>query len=129
MCCAVIKTALFVLLEKTEPQFRFKGGGIETTIRNEDYKYKAGFGFLDSWGYTKRKDVKEIEITLSQWLYDGICAKGYLTPGLKRTLQRCKLFFCIPPEQQEYALGGRKIALFAVSVVESSIYFIYFNNN
>ena len=72
--------------------------GIETTIRNEDYKYKAGFGFLDSWGYTKRKDVKEISITLSQWLYDGICAKGSLlkvepsyfdlTSGLKRFLYR-----------------------------------------
>lgn len=72
--------------------------GIETTIRNEDYKYKAGFGFLDSWGYTKRKDVKEISITLSQWLYDGICVKGSLlkvepsyfklTSGLKRFLYR-----------------------------------------
>ncbi len=72
--------------------------GIETTIRNEDYKYKAGFGFLDSWGYTKREDVKEISITLSQWLYDGICAKGSLlkvepsyfdlTSGLKRFLYR-----------------------------------------
>jgi plasmid replication initiation protein len=72
--------------------------GIETTIRNEDYRYKAGFGFLDSWGYTKREDVKEISITLSQWLYDGICANGSLlkvepsyfdlTSGLKRFLYR-----------------------------------------
>jgi plasmid replication initiation protein len=72
--------------------------GIETSIRNEDYKYKAGFGFLDSWGYTKRKDIKEVEITLSQWLYDGICAKRALlrvnpsyfdlTSGLKKFLYR-----------------------------------------
>ena len=72
--------------------------GIETSIRNEDYKYKAGFGFLDSWGYTKRKDIKEVEITLSQWLYDGICSKGALlrvspsyfdlTSGLKKFLYR-----------------------------------------
>jgi len=72
--------------------------GIETTVRNEDYKYKAGFGFLDSWGYTKRKEIKEIEITLSQWLYDGICAQGSLlkvpptyfdlTSALKRFLYR-----------------------------------------
>ena len=72
--------------------------GIETSVRNEDYKYKAGFGFLDSWGYTKRKDIREVEITLSQWLYDGICAKGALlkvnpayfeiTSGLKRFLYR-----------------------------------------
>ena len=72
--------------------------GIDTTIRNEDGRYRAGFGFLDSWGYTKREDVKEIHITLSQWLYDGICAKGALlmvdpdyfniTSGLKRFLYR-----------------------------------------
>lgn len=72
--------------------------GISTTVRNEDCQYRASFGFLDSWRYTKRKDVKEIEITLSQWLYDGICAQGALlkvsgkyfelTSGLKRFLYR-----------------------------------------
>ena len=77
---------------------RLKLTGIETTIRNEDYKYEGGFGFLDSWGYTKRKDVREITVTLSQWLYDGICAKGTLlkvnanyfdlSSGLKRFLYR-----------------------------------------
>lgn len=77
---------------------RLKLTGIETTIRNEDCRYKSGFGFLDSWGYTERKDVKEIHITLSQWLYDGFCAKGAflrisneyfeLTSGMKRFLYR-----------------------------------------
>jgi plasmid replication initiation protein len=77
---------------------RLKMTGIETTIRNKDYYYKGGFGFLDSWGYTERKDIKEIEITLSKWLYDGICSKGALlkvsgkyfniTSGLKRFLYR-----------------------------------------
>lgn len=77
---------------------RLKLTGIETTIRNDDYRYKGGFGFLDSWGYTKKKEIKEISITLSQWLYDGICAKGSLlkvsgsyfdlTSGLKRFLYR-----------------------------------------
>lgn len=75
--------------------------GIDTTIRNEDYKYRAGFGFLDSWGYAERKsnrDINKIHITISQWLYDGICAKGtllkvspayfYLTSALKRFLYR-----------------------------------------
>ena len=72
--------------------------GIETTIRNEDGRYAAGFGFLDSWGYTERKDIKEIRITLSDWLYDGICVKGSLlmvdpdyfsiTSALKRFLYR-----------------------------------------
>lgn len=83
-------------LERTLSRLQLTG--IETTIRNEDYKYKAGFGFLDSWRYTERKEVKEIEITLSQWLYDGICSKGSLlkvdpayfelTSGLKRFLYR-----------------------------------------
>lgn len=77
---------------------RLQRTGIDTTIRNEDGKYDAGFGFLDSWGYTKRKDIREIHITLSQWLYDGICIKGSLlmvdpdyfsiTSGLKRFLYR-----------------------------------------
>ncbi len=71
---------------------------IETTIRNEDYRYRGGFGFLDSWGYTERKDIIEFRITLSQWLYDGICQKGSLlkvrpeyfkiTSGIKKFLYR-----------------------------------------
>jgi plasmid replication initiation protein len=77
---------------------RLKLTGIETTIRNEDYRYSGGFGFLDSWGYTERKDVKEFRISLSDWLYDGICKKGALlkispeyfelTSGLKKFLYR-----------------------------------------
>lgn len=77
---------------------RLQRTGIDTTIRNEDGRYDAGFGFLDSWGYTERKDIKEIRITLSDWLYDGICAKGSLlmvdpdyfsiTSALKRFLYR-----------------------------------------
>ncbi|MCZ0211912.1 replication initiator protein A, partial [Streptomyces sp. UMAF16] len=48
--------------------------------------------------YTERKDIKEIKITLSQWLYDGICAQGALlkvdpsyfdlTSALKKFLYR-----------------------------------------
>ena len=77
---------------------RLKSTLIETTIRNQDDRYEAGFGFLDSWGYTDRKDVREFRITLSQWLYDGICKKGSLlkvrpeyfkiTSGLKKFLYR-----------------------------------------
>ena len=71
---------------------------IETTVFNEDGRYEAGFGFLDSCGYTNRKDVKEFCITLSQWLYELICSNGSLlkvhpeyfkiTSGLKRFLYR-----------------------------------------
>jgi plasmid replication initiation protein len=77
---------------------RLKLTGIKTTIRNEDFRYKGGFGFIDSWGYTERKDIKEFRITLSDWLYDGICRQGALlkvhpeyfkmTSGLKKILYR-----------------------------------------
>ena len=72
--------------------------GIETNIHNEDYRYRAGFSFIDSWRYTERKDVKEFRITLSEWLYEITCQKGALlkvhpeyfkiTSGLKRFLYR-----------------------------------------
>ncbi len=71
---------------------------IETTVRNEDYRYRSGFGFINDWGYTERKDIKEFRITLSDWLYDGICRDGALlkvhqeyfdiTSGLQRVLYR-----------------------------------------
>ncbi len=71
---------------------------IETTIRNEDGRYDSGFHFLDSWRYTDREDIKEFQITLSQWLYEGICRKGSLlkvdqryfniTSGLEKFLYR-----------------------------------------
>ena len=77
---------------------RLKRTAIDTTIRNEDYRYKADFGFIDSWDYTERRDIKEIRITLSQWLYDGICVQGALlkidpkyfnlTSGQKKFLYR-----------------------------------------
>ena len=71
---------------------------IETTVRNEDYRYRSGFGFISDWGYTERKDIKEFRITLSDWLYDGICRDGALlkvhpkyfdmTSGLQKVLYR-----------------------------------------
>ena len=77
---------------------RLQATTVETTIRNEEGQHGAGFGFLDSWGYTKREDVKEIWVILSNWLYEGVCAKGSLlmvdpeyfsmTSGLKRFLYR-----------------------------------------
>lgn len=77
---------------------RLKRTAIDTTIHNEDGRYKSDFGFIDSWDYTERKDKREIRITLSQWLYDLICTKGALlkvdnayfdiTSGLKKFLYR-----------------------------------------
>lgn len=71
---------------------------MDTTVRNEDYRYRSGFSFLDSWRYTERKDAKEFRITLSDWLYDGICRDGALlkvhqeyfdlTSGLQKILYR-----------------------------------------
>lgn len=77
---------------------RLKRTAIDTTICNEEGRYKSDFGFIDSWEYTERKDKREIKITLSQWLYDIICTKGALlkvnngyfelTSGLKKFLYR-----------------------------------------
>ena len=75
--------------------------GITTTINNKDYRHKAGFGFIDSWGYLERKndrEIRNVKIMLSPWLYELCCAKGNLlkshrdyfelTSGLKRFLYR-----------------------------------------
>ena len=77
---------------------RLKSTLIETTILNKDGRYKGEFGFLDSWEYTERKDLKEFSITLSQWLYEAVCKKKSLlkiepeyfklTSGLKKALYR-----------------------------------------
>jgi hypothetical protein len=77
---------------------RLKRTAIDTTICNEDGRYKSDFGFIDSWEYTERKDKKEMKFTLSQWLYDLICTEGALlkvdtayfeiTSGLKKFLYR-----------------------------------------
>jgi plasmid replication initiation protein len=75
--------------------------GINTTVNNKDYRHRAGFGFIESWGYLERKnnrEIKIIQITLSEWLYELCCAQGSLlksdrsyfdlTSGLKRFLYR-----------------------------------------
>lgn len=75
--------------------------GINTTVNNKDYRHRAGFGFIESWGYLERKsnrEIKTIRITLSEWLYELCCAQGSLlksdrsyfelTSGLKRFLYR-----------------------------------------
>jgi plasmid replication initiation protein len=80
---------------------RLKMTGISTTVNNKDYRHRAGFGFIDSWGYIERKNNREmrtIQIELSKWLYELCCARGallktdqsyfQLTSGLKRFLYR-----------------------------------------
>lgn len=80
---------------------RLKLTGISTTVNNKDFRDRAGFGFIDSWGYMERKDDREmriIRITLSDWLYELCCTKGNLlksntsyfdlTSGLKKFLYR-----------------------------------------
>jgi plasmid replication initiation protein len=78
--------------------YRLQTTTVETTIGNKEYKKGKVFSFIDSWGYTERKDIKEIEITISDWLYKIVCAKGALlmvdpdyfslTSGLKKFLYR-----------------------------------------
>jgi plasmid replication initiation protein len=80
---------------------RLKSTLINTTVNNKDLRHRAGFGFIDSWGYSERKNDREakiIQITLSEWLYELCCAQGSLlksnslyfdlTSGLKRFLYR-----------------------------------------
>lgn len=77
---------------------RLQATRVETNIRNEDGRHGSVFSFIDGWAYTDRKDMREIWINLSDWLYEGICAKGSLlmvdsayfsmTSGLKRFLYR-----------------------------------------
>ena len=80
---------------------RLKMTAISTTVNNKDFRYRAGFGFIDSWGYLERKNNREtkiIHISLSDWLYDLCCSQGNLlkssisyfdmTSGLKKFLYR-----------------------------------------
>ena len=80
---------------------RLKSTLINTTVNNKDLRHRAGFGFIDSWGYLERKNNREtriIHISLSDWLYELCCAKGSLlksnrlyfdiTSGLKKFLYR-----------------------------------------
>lgn len=80
---------------------RLKLTGINTTVNNKDFRHRAGFGFIDRWGYLERKNSREmkvVHVTLSDWLYELCCAQGSLlkanksyfelTSGLKRFLYR-----------------------------------------
>ena len=80
---------------------RLKLTGISTTVNNKDFRHRAGFGFIDRWNYSERKNDREtrkIQITLSPWLYELCCAQGSLlkssisyfdmTSGLKKFLYR-----------------------------------------
>lgn len=80
---------------------RLKSTVINTTVNNKDFRHRAGFGFIDRWGYLERKNNREtmlIHISLSDWLYELCCAKGSLlksnrlyfdlSSGLKKFLYR-----------------------------------------
>lgn len=80
---------------------RLKSTLINTTVNNKDFRHRAGFGFIDSWGYLERKNDREtriIHISLSDWLYELCCSQGSLlksnrlyfeiTSGLKKFLYR-----------------------------------------
>ena len=80
---------------------RLKSTMISTTVNNKDFRHRAGFGFIDSWGYLERKNDREtriIHISLSDWLYELCCAQGALLKpsieyfdiksGLKKFLYR-----------------------------------------
>ncbi|PSB67539.1 plasmid replication initiator protein [filamentous cyanobacterium CCP1] len=73
---------------------------VKTNIRRLLHQESKSFSFIDSWDVLCREDETkaQLQITISQWLYDGICDKTYilsvhpdyftLTSGIKRFLYR-----------------------------------------
>lgn len=58
---------------------RLRNTGIETNITMGDSEYLDGFGFIDKYRVvreTRDGRMQAIEITLSDWLFDAIDAKG-----------------------------------------------------
>ncbi|MEO1187604.1 MAG: replication initiator protein A [Pseudomonadota bacterium] len=58
---------------------RLRNTGIETNIAMGGYEYTSGFGFIDSYEIVKEtRDgrMQAVEITLSEWIFDAIDAKG-----------------------------------------------------
>jgi hypothetical protein len=58
---------------------RLRNTGIETNIKMGDREYFDGFGFIDKYRVvreTRDGRMQAIEITLSDWLFDAIDAKG-----------------------------------------------------
>lgn len=77
---------------------RLKLTGISTTVNNKDFRHRAGFGFIDSWSYSERKNDREtrkIQITLSPWLYEICCSQGAL-------LKSNRLYFNIKSGLQKF---------------------------
>jgi plasmid replication initiation protein len=80
---------------------RLKGTLISTNIRGDKKTLRAMFGWLDDWSEVIDEDTqqtKEMSITLSNWIYQGIIMQGgvlsvhpdyfLLTGGLERCLYR-----------------------------------------
>ncbi|MBE9110663.1 replication initiator protein A [Nodosilinea sp. LEGE 07298] len=73
---------------------------VKTNIRRLQHQESKSFSFIDSWDFLCKGDNSkaQLQITISQWLYDGICDKAYvlsvhpdyfsLTSGIKRFLYR-----------------------------------------
>lgn len=80
---------------------RLKSTIISTNIRSDNKTRRAMFGWLDHWEAQADKDTgetKNMSLTLSHWVYDGIVTKGgilaihpdyfRLTGGVERCLYR-----------------------------------------
>jgi len=58
---------------------RLRATHIETNIAMGDHEYLTGFGFIDSYEIvkeTREGRMQAVEITLSEWIFDAIDAKG-----------------------------------------------------
>jgi plasmid replication initiation protein len=62
---------------------RLKGTVINTDIKTNGIRQRAGFGLIDNWRIIERSPANgrmvAVEITLNQWLYNAVLAREVLT--------------------------------------------------
>jgi len=62
---------------------RLRGTSITTNIETNGSRIRQGFGFIDSWRIVEKNPdsgrMVQIEVTLSEWLYNAILGKEVLT--------------------------------------------------
>jgi hypothetical protein len=83
---------------------RLSGTRIKTNIKTNDERIKEGFGLIDSWRvirHSKSERMSEIQITLSDWVFNAVLGREVLT--LHRDYFRLRK----PLERRIYELGRK----------------------
>lgn len=83
---------------------RLSGTRIKTNIKTNDEAIKRGFGLVESWKIiqnTKSERMSEIQITLSDWVFNAVLGREVLT--LHRDYFRLRK----PLERRMYELGRK----------------------